>query len=138
MKNKVVSAIMLVGTITLLSVLAFYVKVGVTADSVAVLKTSGMTCGSCSNKITKALESLNGVAATEVDLDGGWVIVSYDAKNVKPESLAEKVSSAGFNSSVHVVLSPEQFRQAAGRGIGEKAGPASGCCGGKGGCGMRK
>lgn len=138
MKNKAVNAIMIVATITLLSVLALYVKVGVTADSVVVLKTAGMTCGSCSSQITKALESVKGVAVTEVDLNGGWVIVSYDTKSVKPENLAEKVTSAGFNSNVHAVLTPEQFKQTAGWGLGEKGGTASGCCGGKGGCGMSK
>lgn len=130
---------MLVATVTLLSVLAFYVKVGVTADSITVLQTTGMTCGSCTSKISKALESVKGVAVTEVDLDGGWVIVSYDTKSIKPENIAEKVSSAGFNSNVHVVLTPEQFRQVTGRNIGEKAGQGGGCCGGKGGgCGTSK
>lgn len=139
MKNKVVNVLMIVATVTLLSVLAFYVKVGVTADSIAVLQTTGMTCGSCSDKITKALETVKGVAVTEIDLNGGWVVVSYDTKNVKPENLAEKVSSAGFTSNVHVVLTPEQFKQVTGRGIGEKASQSGGCCGGKGGgCGMSK
>jgi periplasmic mercuric ion binding protein len=138
MKNKVVSVIMVVASVTLLSVLAFYVRVGVTADSVAVLQTTGMTCGSCSDKISKSLESLKGVAVTEVDLNGGLVIVSYDTKNIKPENLAEKVSGAGYKSSVYAVLTPEQFRQAAGRNVGEKGGQSGGCCGGKGGgCGMR-
>jgi periplasmic mercuric ion binding protein len=139
MKNKISNALILVATVTLLSVLAVYVKVGVTADSITVLQTTGMTCGSCSSKISKALESVKGVAVTEVDLDGGWVIVSYDTKSVKPENIAEKVTGAGFSSNVHVVLTPEQFRQVAGRNIGEKAGQGGGCCGGKGGgCGMSK
>ena len=58
MKNRTINVMILVATVTLLSVLAFYVRIGATADSVAVLKTTGMTCGSCSSKITKALESL--------------------------------------------------------------------------------
>jgi periplasmic mercuric ion binding protein len=138
MNNKTINISMLVAAITLLSVLAFFVKSGATADSVAVLQTTGMTCGSCSEKISKSLESLKGVAVTEVDLNGGLVIVSYDTKNIKPENLAEKVSGAGYKSSVYAVLTPEQFRQAAGRNVGEKAGQGGGCCGGKGGgCGMR-
>lgn len=139
MKNIKINVVILIAAVTFLSVLAFYVRIGATADSVAILKTTGMTCGSCSSKITKALESLKGVAVTEVDVEGGWVVVGYDTKSLKPESLAEKVNGAGFGSKVHVVLTPEQFKQITGRDIGTKATPSSGCCGGKGGgCGSNK
>ena len=139
MKDRTVNVMILVAAVAFLSVLAFYVRVGATADSVAVLRTTGMTCGSCSSKITKALETLKGVASTEVDVAGGWVVVGYDTKIVKPDALAAQVSSAGFGSNVHVVLTPEQFKQITGRDIGTKAAPASGCCGGKGGgCGSNK
>jgi periplasmic mercuric ion binding protein len=141
MKNRIVNVVILVAAVTLLSVLAFYVRIGATADSVAVLKTTGMTCGSCSSKISKELEALQGVAVTEVDVEGGWVIVGYDTKTVKPEALAEKVNSAGFGSNVHKVLTPEQFKQITGRDIGKKSSPSGGCggCGTKGGgCGSNK
>jgi len=139
MKNRIINVLILISAVTLLSILAFYVKVGATADSVAVLKTTGMTCGSCSSKITRALEALKGVAVTEVDVEGGWVIVGYDTKTVKPEVLAEKVNAVGFGSNVHQVLTPEQFKQITGRDIGAKAATTSGCCGSKGGgCGSNK
>lgn len=140
MKKKVVNGVIIISVITILSLLAFFVRIGATADSIAVLKTTGMTCGSCSSKITKALETLKGVAVTEVDVDGGWVVVGYDTKDVKPESLAEKVNGAGFGSKVHVVLTPEQFKQITGRDIGNKASSSGGCggCGTKGGCGSNK
>ncbi len=138
MKNKIVNGVIVVTAITLLSLLGFYVRVGATADSVAVLRTTGMTCGSCSSRISKALETVKGVAVAEVDVEGGWVIVGYDTKSVKPEALAEKVNGAGFGSNVHMVLTPAQFKQVTGRDIGTKAVPASGCCGGKGGCGSGK
>lgn len=138
MKNKTMNIVIIVSVITLLSVMAFYVKIGATADSVAVLKTSGMTCGSCSSKISTALEALKGVAVTEVDVNGGWVVVGYDTKDIKPESLAEKVSGAGYGSNVHMVLTPEQFKEITGRQIGAKTTQKSGCCGGTGGgCGSR-
>ncbi len=129
MKNRIINVLILVAAVTLLSVLAFYVRIGATADSVAVLKTAGMTCGSCSSKITKALEALKGVAVTEVDVDGGWVIVGYDTKTVKPEALAEKVRMAGFDSRVQKVLTPEQFKQITGRDVGRNASPSGGCGG---------
>jgi mercuric ion binding protein len=140
MKKKVVNGVFIISVITLLSVLAFFVRIGATSDSIAVLKTTGMTCGSCSSKITKALESLKGVAVTEVDVEGGWVVVGYDTKAVKPEVLAEKVNGAGFGSNVHQVLTPEQFKQITGRDIGKKASSSGGCggCGTKGGCGSNK
>lgn len=138
--KKISTSLLVIGVITVLVVLAFRISVGATADSVAVLKTTGMTCGSCSSKITKALESLKGVAVTEVDVEGGWVVVGYDTKDVKPESLAEKVNGAGFGSKVHIVLTPEQFKQLTGRDIGNKASTSGGCggCGTKGGCGSNK
>lgn len=141
MKNKVFNGVIIVAAVTLLSVLAFYVRIGATADSVAVLRTTGMTCGSCSSKITKELETLKGVAVAEVDVEGGWVVVGYDTKSVKPDALAEKVNGAGFVSNVHQVLTPEQFKKITGREIGKKAASSSGCggCGTKGGgCGSNK
>ncbi len=137
--KRISTSLLVITVITLLVVLAFRVRIGETADSVAVLKTTGMTCGSCSTKITKALESLKGVAVTEVDVNGGWVIVGYDTDTVKPESLAQKVSGTGFASNVYDVLTPEQFRQITGRNVGQNAARQSGCCGGKGGgCGANK
>lgn len=130
MKNKIVNSIIIFVAVIFLAVLAFHVRIGATADSVAVLKTTGMTCGSCSSKISKALESLKGVAVTEVDVEGGWVIVGYDTKEVKPDILADKVKGTGFGSNVHVVLTPAQFKQITGREIGEKSVPSGGCGGG--------
>jgi len=138
MNAKKISTLLLVITvIALMVILAFRIRVGVTADSVAVLKTTGMTCGACSSSITKALESLKGVAAAEVDVEGGWVIVGYDTKAVKSDTLAEKVKSAGFSSTIDAVMTPEQFKQIAGRPFGQKAISGKGCCGGNG-CGSNK
>lgn len=139
MRNKAINIAMVVVAVTLLSLLALYVRIGESADSVAVLRTTGMTCSSCSSKITDALQAVKGVAVAEVDVEGGWVIVGYDTKSVKPEALAEKVNGIGFGSNVHQVLSPEQFKQITGRDIGAKATKSSGCCGGRGGgCGSGK
>jgi mercuric ion binding protein len=139
MRAKVLNIAMVVGAVALLTLLAFYVRIGATADSVAVLRTTGMTCGSCSSKITEALQGVKGVAVTEVDVEGGWVVVGYDTKMVKPETLAEKVNGTGFVSGLYQILTPEQFKQLTGRDIGKKTASSSGCCGGKGGgCGSGK
>lgn len=133
MKSNVMNIAVVVVAVTLLSLLALYVRVGATADSVAVLRTSGMTCSSCSNTITAALQKVKGVAVTEVDVEGGWVVVGYDTNTVKPELIADKVNGTGFASDVHRILTPEQFKQITGREIGKNAANATGCCGGKGG-----
>lgn len=132
--KKIPTSFLVMAAVTILGVLALHVRIGASADSIAVLKTAGMTCGSCADKITRALESLKGVAATEVDVERGWVIVGYDTKSVKPEALASTVTASGFDSNVHEVLTPEQFRKITGRTIGQNAAPTKGGCG----CGGNK
>ena len=139
MRSKKISTLLLIiMAVTMLVVLAFRVTVGATADSVAVLSTTGMTCGSCSDKITQALQSVKGVAVAEVDVAGGWVIVGYDTKTTGPAKLAQKIGEAGFGSKVYAVLTPEQFRDITGRELGKNS-SAAGCggCGTKGGCGAQ-
>lgn len=134
MKNKTLNACLLLTVLVILGVCAFFVRIGATADAVVVLKTSGMTCGSCISKVTKALQAERGVAATEVDLAGGWVIAGYDSKQVAPERLAQKVAATGFASTVQTVLTPAEFKKLVGRDIGKQPAAGSGCCGGPG-CG---
>ena len=131
--SSLLNIAMVVAAVTLLSLLAFYVRIGSTADSVAVLKTDGMTCSSCSSIITAALQKVKGVAVTEVDVEGGWVVVGYDTKTVTPEALAREVNGAGFVSGVHLILTPDQFREVSGRDIGKNSAGSAGCCGSKGG-----
>lgn len=139
MLKKISTSLLMVAVVTLLLLLAFKVRIAATADSIAVLKTSGMTCSSCSSKISKALEKEKGVAVTEVDVAGGWVMVGYDTKVVQPEKLAQKVSETGFGSNVYTVLTPAEFKRVVGREIGGKA-ASNGCggCGKNGGCGTQK
>lgn len=132
MKSKIMNTALILTAILFLAVLAVRVRAGTTADSVAVLKTSGMTCGSCADRIGKALRGVKGVASTQVDLDGGRVIVGYDTKTVKPETLAENVKKAGFDSTVQQVVTPEQYRQITGRDVGASDVGRPRCCGGCG------
>ena len=124
-------------TVCLLAVLAFRVQTGNTADSVAVLKTSGMTCGGCADTITSALKKQSGVAVAEVDVANGLVVVGYDTKKVTPTDLEQTVSGSGYASSVARVMPPEEFRRLAGRNVGQEAGRGQGCCGGST-CGMKQ
>ena len=135
MKNirfKIVNWSLVVVVAVILVISAFYVRVGATADQVVVLRTSGMTCSSCVSKITKALQSERGVAATEIDLAGGVVLAGYDSKQVAPDRLARTVAATGFKSEVAQVLTPQQFKSLVGRDLGVQA--QGGCCGPRG-CG---
>lgn len=139
--KRITTSLLVITAAALLVALAFHVRVRATADSVAVLRTTGMTCGSCAGKITDALKMVPGVAATEVDVENGWVIVGYDTKTVQPDKLAEKIKEAGYYCMVSGVISPERFKQITGRNIGRQTAPSGGCggCGGgKGGCGTNK
>lgn len=139
MKKQITTLLLLLASVSIVVALAFRVSIGATADSVALLRTTGMTCGSCASKISEALKGMPGVAATEVDVDNGWVIVGYDTKTAQPEKLALKVRETGYYSMVYDVVTPEQYKQITGRDIGRKAGASKGCCGsGKGGCGTGK
>jgi copper chaperone CopZ len=139
--NRLFTVLLVLASATLLIVLAFRVSIGATVDSVAVLRTTGMTCGSCASKINKALESLRGVTVSEVDVENGWVIVGYDTKEIQPEKLTEKVKETGYYSMVVEVITPDRFKQITGRDIGKKTATSGGCggCGTqKGGCGGNK
>ena len=132
--NKLITAMIACAVVAWLIYLSFHVTTASAASAVAVLKTSGMTCGSCSEKITGALKAVKGVTHTEVDLGGGYVIVGFDADDTTPQHLAERVSKTGYGSTVQQVLTPEQFRQMTGRDIGRmaRAGGGCGCCSGGG------
>lgn len=134
-KGKIINIVLVLTAIALLGIFAFSVRIKPTADNVAVLKTAGMTCGSCSSNIEKALQGEKGVASVEVDVDGGWVVVAYDSKKTKPEVLASRVTGAGYWSRVAELLSIERFRAITGRNPGERMTRKAGC---GGGCGAGK
>lgn len=132
-RRNIINALMVLSVASLLLFLAFRVRVPPVADSVAVLSAKGMTCASCTEKITRALAGVKGVAATEVDQAGGVVLVGYERKSTGPEEIAARISAAGFDSATRAVMTPEQFRQASGREIGRRGaqGSGCGCCGSK-------
>jgi copper chaperone CopZ len=115
MRKNFINIALIVIAAAFLTLLALRVRAGAAVDSVAVLKTTGMTCGSCADRISKALQGIKGVAATEVDLDHGRVIIGYDTRAVKPETLMENIKKAGFDSTVQEVVTPERYRQITGR-----------------------
>lgn len=128
MERKRILNILMVGSIALVLVaFAFTVRVRASVDSYAVLRTSGMTCGSCSEKISRLLEKEKGVASVKVDVDQGVVVVGYDSRAARPEIFAERVTGVGYGSRVMGVLTPAQYRKIAG-GAATAQPPGCACC----------
>jgi periplasmic mercuric ion binding protein len=131
--KKIITTLLAAAALSVVAVLALCIRVGATADTVAVIRTDGMTCESCAGRIRAALQREKGVASTEVDVPGGWVIVGFDSKKTGADILVQKVTETGFSTVLHSLLSPEQFRQLTGREIGRGDTDSKGCCGSKGG-----
>ena len=96
----------------------------------AMLKVSGMTCGSCVSHVTKALSAIEGVNDVTVSLEKGSAEVIYDAAKVKPAMLAEAVTKAGYKAEVGDIT--QASAKAAGCDPAEcaamKDGKQGGCC----------
>ncbi|MDP2154258.1 MAG: heavy-metal-associated domain-containing protein [Methylotenera sp.] len=60
------------------------------------IKVTGMTCGGCVNSLTRALKSINGVDAVQVDLSTGDTQVQYNENLTSPEQLKSAVKNAGY------------------------------------------
>lgn len=121
-RKNIINISLGVVAVLVLVVFAFFVNVSSAAESVAVLRTFGMTCGSCSEKIVNALQKEEGVASVAVDVEGGQVVVNFDPKKVAPERLAAKVTATGYGSSVLNVLTKEEYRALTGKTPGPPAG----------------
>jgi len=65
-----------------------------------VIKVSGMTCGGCSDKVTKALTDSNGVNGASVCFKSGKATIQYDAKTTTPDQLVQVITSSGFKASL--------------------------------------
>ena len=129
MKRKaLINTLLIFAAVVVVVVCAFSVRTEASLDSVAVLRTFGMTCGSCAARIEKALKAERGVGAVNVDVGGGQVVVGYDSKCIRPERIAEKVTGTGYGSSILQVLTAEQYRTMTGRSV--MAAAAGGGCGG--------
>src|ERR1039458_4434263 len=120
MRNKTINTILIILVSATLITLAFFVRLGVTADKVAILQTAGITCGGSVAGIEKTLQSKGGVASVEVDVSGGRVIVGYDSMKIRPDEIAATIAGLGYRDKVSEVLSIEQFRAKTGREPGIK------------------
>lgn len=70
------------------------------------LTVTGMTCGGCSSKVTKALRAGDGVDNVIVSLSDANATVQYDEKLTSPEQLKSAIKEAGYG--VDVSNTPQQ------------------------------
>jgi len=110
-RSRMITTMIACSVVVLLAYISFHVRSATAATAVAVLKTSGMTCGSCSEKISDALKNVKGVTHTEVDLGGGYVIIGFDDALTSPESLAQQVSKNRLQQHGAEGIDPAQFRE---------------------------
>lgn len=59
------------------------------------LAVTGLTCGSCADKVTAALHALEGVEAAFVDLTTGTAKVAFDGDKTNLDALVAAISGAG-------------------------------------------
>ncbi len=65
---------------------------------------TGMTCGSCVNRITRALRKVDGVARIKVDLRHETATVVRDPELVSNAALAAAVAAAGYEADLDAAL----------------------------------
>lgn len=99
---------------------AFAIAARSKPDSVVVLKTLDMTCGSCAVTIEKTLLGKPGVGEVAVDVGAAQVVVIYDARATSPEMLATAVTAAGYRSGIVQNLSLERYREITGQNGSDK------------------
>lgn len=66
------------------------------AGTKASFKVEGMTCGSCSSKVSEALKAVDGVEAVAVDYQTGETQVSYDAEKTDAAKLLAAIKATGY------------------------------------------
>lgn len=60
---------------------------------------TGMTCSACSNRVTKAVSALDGIADVNVNLLKNTMTVSFDEGAVSAADIANAVRKAGYGAS---------------------------------------
>jgi copper ion binding protein len=80
----------------------------------------GMTCGSCVNRITRAVGRMDGVTKVHVDLGGETATVRREPALVSNAALAAAVTRAGYEADVDaaVVVPPGEDRSLVDRLLG--------------------
>jgi copper chaperone CopZ len=78
---------------------------------IELLKVTGMTCGSCTANVTRALTAIAGVGDVMVSLSAGEATVKYDERLTSPDKFKSAVEGAGYEIGV---TDPTRNRQTKG------------------------
>lgn len=62
-----------------------------------ILKVSGMTCGHCVKAVENALNELEGIEQTEVQLDDGTVKVTFDPAKSDETTIKNAIEDQGYD-----------------------------------------
>ena len=65
------------------------------------MKVTGMTCGGCTSKVTRALKAIAGVGDVDVSLSAGQATVQYDETVTSPAQLKAAVAGAGYGAGAN-------------------------------------
>ena len=65
-----------------------------------VLNVTGMSCVSCSNKVTASLKAVEGVKSATVDVATGKAELIIDNKKTNADALAKVVTDSGYKTTV--------------------------------------
>jgi copper chaperone len=65
-----------------------------------VITVAGMTCGGCSDKVTQALKSTEGINSADVSYKAGNATIRYEAKTTTPDQLVQVITNSGFKASL--------------------------------------
>lgn len=61
-----------------------------------ILKVSGMRCGGCVDKVTRALQELDGVTDVNVSLPNDQVAVQFDAQRASMDDMKAAIERVGY------------------------------------------
>lgn len=73
-------------------------KVEQASGKKATFAVTGMHCGSCSDKVSKALIAVPGVTAAAVDYQTGKVVVAYDDQKANTQAMLDAITKSGFKA----------------------------------------
>ncbi len=70
------------------------------------INVSGMTCGGCTSRVTRALSSIPGVAKVDVSLPRKTAEVTFDEARASVESMGAALHSAGYDLATTAGTTP--------------------------------
>lgn len=64
------------------------------------LKITGMTCAGCSNHISTALKSVDGIIEYSVEYPGDLATIPYNPNKINPEAIIKVIEKIGYKAEI--------------------------------------